>query len=148
MKTIVRGVVTLLVLLNSAFVNGQQTDRERADALLKQMTIEEKLGQMNQLFFFGANASDPFLNNIRNGQIGSLLFVTDPALLNRLQRTAVTASRLKIPLICGCDVTHGFHTIFPVSIAMAASWDPKVIERSQSIAAREARAVGINWTFA
>jgi beta-glucosidase len=96
MKTIVRGVVTLLVLLNSAFVNGQQTDRERADALLKQMTIEEKLGQMNQLFFFGANAGDPFLNNIRNGQIGSLLFVTDPALINRLQRTAVTESRLKI----------------------------------------------------
>lgn len=146
--------VTILVLLNPSFVNAQQTIltdrqvRQRADALLKQMTVEEKLGQMNQLFFFGATAGEPFLNNIRNGQIGSLLFVTDPALINRLQRTAVTESRLKIPLIFGFDVTHGFHTIFPVSIGMAASWDPKVIERSQSVAAREARAVGINWTFA
>ena len=146
--------VTILVLLGSPYANAQQPSvpdrpvRQRADALLKQMTIEEKLGQMNQLFFFGSNPGEPFLNGIRNGQIGSFLFVTDPALINRLQRTAVTESRLKIPLIFGFDVTHGFHTIFPVSIAMAASWDPKMIEKAQSVAAREARAVGINWTFA
>jgi beta-glucosidase len=147
-------VVTILVLLGSSSLNAQQPNapdrqvRQRADALLAQMTIEEKLGQMNQLFLFGANPGDSFLNGIRNGQIGSLLFVTDPALINRLQRIAVAESRLKIPLIFGFDVTHGFHTIFPVSIAMAASWDPKVIERSQTVAAREARASGINWTFA
>jgi beta-glucosidase len=148
--------VTTLVLLGSPWisVNARQANtadppaRQRADALLAQMTLEEKLGQMNQLFFFGSNPAESMLNGIRNGQIGSLLFVTDPALINRLQRIAVTESRLKIPLIFGFDVTHGFHTIFPVSIAMAASWDPKLIEKAQSVAAREARAVGINWTFA
>ena len=148
--------VTILVLIGSQwiFVNAQQESaadrqiRQRAEALLAQMTLEEKLGQMNQLFFFGSNAAGPVVDGIRNGQVGSLLFVTDPALINRLQRIAVTESRLKIPLIFGFDVTHGFHTIFPVSIAMAASWDPKLIEQAQSIAAREARAVGMNWTFA
>ncbi|HEX5966083.1 MAG TPA: glycoside hydrolase family 3 N-terminal domain-containing protein, partial [Pyrinomonadaceae bacterium] len=151
-------VVTVLVLIGSSTLNAQQaTDtseletrrvRQRADALLAQMTIEEKLGQMNQLFYFASKAEGPTVDGIRKGQIGSLLFVTDPALINSLQRIAVTESRLKIPLIFGYDVTHGFHTIFPVSIAMAASWDPSLIERSQTIAAREARAVGINWTFA
>ena len=130
-----------------AYPQGREV-RARADALLAQMTLEEKLGQMNQLFFFGSTADGGVANGIRNGQVGSLLFVTNPALINSLQRIAVTESRLKIPLIFGYDVTHGFHTIFPVSIAMAASWDPKLIERSQAIAAREARAVGINWTFA
>jgi beta-glucosidase len=122
--------------------------RQRGDALLAQMTLEEKLGQMNQLFLLGANPPESLIIGIRKGQVGSLLFVTDPAVINRLQRVAVTESRLKIPLIFGFDVTHGFHTIFPVSIGMAASWDPKLVEAVQSIAAREARAVGINWTFA
>ena len=85
---------------------------------------------------------------IRKGEIGSLLFVTHPGMINRFQKIAVTESRLKIPLIFGFDVIHGFHTIFPVPIAMAASWDPKMAEGAQTIAAREARAVGINWTFA
>ena len=127
---------------------GDRRVRERANALLAQMTLEEKLGQMNQLFFFGSNSEGAIAQGIRSGQVGSLLFISDPALINRLQRIAVTESRLKIPLIFGFDVTHGFHTIFPVSIAMAASWDPEMIERAQTVAAREARAAGINWTFA
>ena len=122
--------------------------RRRAEALLAQMTLEEKLGQMNQLFFFGGQSAEPIHAAIRKGQIGSLLFVSDPAAINRLQKLAVTESRLKIPLIFGFDVIHGFHTIFPVPIALAASWDPKLVERSQTVAAREARAAGINWTFA
>jgi beta-glucosidase len=122
--------------------------RQRADALLVQMTLEEKIGQMNQLFFFGSKPVESINTGIRKGQIGSLLFVTDPTLINRLQKVAVTESRLKIPLIFGFDVIHGFHTIFPVPIGMAASWDPKMVEGSQSVAASEARAVGINWTFA
>lgn len=144
-------VVTILLLIG--VVNAQQENadrgaRRRADALLAQMTLDEKLGQMNQLFFFGATAEGPFIDGVRKGQVGSFLFVSNPALINSLQRIAVNESRLKIPLIFGFDVTHGFRTIFPVSIAMAASWDPKLIEKSQSIAAREARAAGINWTFA
>jgi beta-glucosidase len=122
--------------------------RRRADALLAQMTLEEKLGQMNQLLVLGSQPIGSLDTAIRKGQIGSLLFISDPAVINRLQRLAITESRLKIPLIFGFDVTHGFHTIFPVSIAMAASWDPKMVERAQTVAAREARAAGINWTFA
>jgi beta-glucosidase len=122
---------------------------QRASALLAQMTLAEKIGQLNQLFFFSSFQKEEFLyDGIRKGEIGSLLFVTDPAVINRFQKTAVTESRLKIPLLFGFDVIHGFHTIFPVPIAMAASWDPKMVEGAQTVAAREARAVGINWTFA
>ncbi len=123
--------------------------RQRADALLAKMTLEEKIGQMNQLFFFSQFQKPDSINEqIRKGEIGSLLFVTDPAAINRFQKIAVTESRLKIPLIFGFDVIHGFRTIFPVPLAMATSFDPKLVERGQTIAAREARAVGINWTFA
>ena len=149
--------VTILVLIGSQWisVNAQQENaadrqvRQRADALLAQMTLDEKIGQLNQLFFFSSFQKEESMNDgIRKGEIGSLLFVTDPAMINRFQKIAVTESRLKIPLIFGFDVIHGFHTIFPVPIAMAASWDPKMVEGAQSVAAREARAVGINWTFA
>ena len=85
---------------------------------------------------------------LREGGAGSLLFVTDPAEINRLQRLAVEGHRLGIPLLFGLDVIHGLRTILPVPIALAASWDPETIERGQSVAAREARAVGIHWTFA
>ena len=126
-----------------------QQARQRANVLLSQMTLAEKIGQLNQLFFLSSLQKEEFMyDGIRKGEISSLLFVTDPAMINRFQKIAVTESRLKIPLIFGFDVIHGFHTIFPVSIAMAASWDPKMVEATQTIAAREARAVGINWTFA
>jgi beta-glucosidase len=127
---------------------GQQA-RQRANSLLARMTLDEKIGQLNQLFFFSSFQKEESMSDgIRKGEIGSLLFVTDAAMINRFQRVAVTESRHKIPLIFGFDVIHGFHTIFPVPIAMAASWDPKMVEGAQTVAAREARAVGINWTFA
>jgi beta-glucosidase len=126
----------------------QSIDR-RVDALLSQMTLEEKVGQVHQLFYFTQfmkpEAIEP---DIRAGKVGSLLFLTDPALINRFQKVAVENSRLKIPLLFGFDVIHGFHTIFPVPLAMASSWDPALVEQAQSVAAREARAVGIHWTFA
>ncbi len=123
--------------------------QQQADALLAQMTLDEKIGQMNQLFFFTQFQKPEMMDEgIRKGQIGSMLFVTDPALINRFQKIAVTESRLKIPLIFGFDVIHGFRTIFPVPLATAASFDPKLVENGQKIAAREARSVGINWTFA
>jgi len=129
-------------------ISDDQRTRQRADALLAQMTLAEKIGQMNQLFSFEFQKPEDKDESIRKGEIGSLLFVTNPALINRFQKIAVTESRLKIPLIFGFDVIHGFHTIFPIPIGMAASWDPKMIERVQTMAAREARSVGINWTFA
>ena len=129
--------------------NGDIKARQRANALLAKMTLEEKIGQMNQLFFFSTFQKPEAMDEgLRQGQIGSMLFVTDPALINRFQKIAVTESRLKIPLIFGFDVIHGFRTIFPVPLATAASWDPKLAETGQMIAAREARSVGINWSFA
>ena len=119
---------------------------QRADALIKQMTLEEKLGQLNQLFAFGPPGS--FDEAVAKGHLGSLLFVTDPAQINHFQHLAVEKSRLHIPLIFGFDVIHGFRTIFPVPIAMAASWDPSAATRAQTIAAKEASAVGIKWVFA
>ena len=126
--------------------NGNKA-QQRANALLAQMTLEEKIGQMNQLFFFGG-PTEKMDEGVSKGEIGSMLFVTDPALINRFQKIAVTESRLKIPLIFGFDVIHGFRTIFPIPLATAASWDPKLAESGQTIAAREARSVGINWSFA
>jgi len=129
-------------------LNNSGFDR-RVDDLLAQMTIDEKVGQLNQLFYFKQFMQPEMVEpGIREGKIGSLLFVTDPVIINRLQKVAVEKSRLKIPLLFGFDVIHGFHTIFPVPLAMASSWDPALVEQMQSIAASEARAVGIRWTFA
>ena len=126
----------------------QSIDR-RVNELLSQMTVEEKVGQLNQLFYFSRFMQPGMVEpGIREGKIGSLLFLTDPALINRFQKVAVESSRLKIPLIFGFDVIHGFRTIFPVPLAMASSWDPALVEQAQSVAASEARAVGVHWTFA
>jgi len=124
--------------------------RARADALIAQMTPEEKAGQLSQYFYMTGPAG---LNKAADqalaaGQVGSLLFVSDAAEANRLQRIALDRSRLKIPLLFGFDVIHGLRTIFPVPIGMAASWDPKLVEDAQAGAAAEARAVGIHWAFA
>jgi beta-glucosidase len=116
------------------------------DDLLKRMTLEEKIGQMSQVAL-NEPQTIPAEEQARQG-VGSFLFVTDPARINRLQHAAVEQSRLHIPLIFGFDVIHGFRTIYPVPLAMAASWDPTVAEHSQHMAAREARAAGVNWTFA
>jgi beta-glucosidase len=129
--------------------SAQRTDADVqhfVDSLLQEMTTEEKIGQLSQLFVF--DSSDPVEKPVARGEVGSLLFITDPAMINRLQHIAVEKSRLHIPLIFGYDVVHGFRTIFPVPIAMAASWDPSLETEAQATAAKEARSVGISWAFA
>jgi beta-glucosidase len=129
-------------------VSSNSIDR-RVEDLLSQMTIEEKVGQLTQLFYFTQFMKPEMVEpGITEGKIGSLLFVTDPVIINRFQKVAVEKSRLKIPLLFGFDVIHGFRTIFPVPLAMASSWDPALVEQAQQVAANEARAVGIRWTFA
>lgn len=137
--------LTVLIATGSALAQTGPVER-RVDRLLAQMTLQEKIGQLSQLFVLGdpAQAED----RVAKGQVGSLLFVADPKVINRLQHAAVDRTRLHIPLIFGFDVIHGFRTIFPVPIALAASWDPEMVTGVQTIAAKEARAVGINWAFA
>ncbi|WP_202950132.1 glycoside hydrolase family 3 N-terminal domain-containing protein [Sphingomonas sp. LH128] len=143
------------VVAKEAKVMTEAEARSRAEAMLQRMTLEEKAGQLVQYFDFGgatvANPKATAVNidaAIAKGEVGSMLFVTDPVRINALQELAVKKTRLGIPLLIGYDVIHGLHTIMPVPIAMAASWDPATAERGQAVAASEARAVGINWTFA
>lgn len=129
---------------------GDEAIRARADALIAQMTPEEKAGQLTQYFNFSfiPEESKRVEAETAAGRAGSLLFVRDPLEINRLQRIAVEKTRLKIPLLFGFDVIHGLRTIMPVPIAIAASWDPKVAEDGQRVAAAEARAIGLHWAFA
>jgi hypothetical protein len=121
----------------------------RAEALLKQMTVEEKIGQMNQVSGVqmpGMGSEKPD-DAIAKGQVGSVLWLINVKELNRLQHLAVEKSRLHIPLLIGFDVIHGYRTVFPVPLAMASSWDPAVEQSAQHLAAQDARAAGIQWTF-
>jgi len=123
--------------------------RSRAEALLKQMTIEEKVGQLNQaagIVIPGLAGEKPD-EVVAKGQAGSVLWQFDPKELNRLQHIAVEKTRLHIPLIIGFDVIHGYRTAFPVPLAMASSWDPAVEEAAQQRAAKDSRAAGVQWTF-
>lgn len=128
----------------------RQEAHRRAEALLKQMTVEEKIGQMNQAsgIVIAGLATEKPDDAIAKGQAGSVLWQFQVKELNRLQHIAVEQSRLHIPLIIGFDVIHGYRTEFPVPLAMASSWDPAVEEAAQHQAAKDARAAGIQWTFA
>jgi beta-glucosidase len=122
---------------------------QRAQALLKQMTLDEKVGQLTQ----SAGVVMPMLGSqkpddlITQGRVGSVLWLIDVKEINRLQHLAMEKSRLHIPILFGFDVIHGYRTIFPIPLAMAASWDPSVEEAAQKYAAEDARAAGIQWTF-
>ncbi len=130
------------------------------EELLAAMTPAEKAGQLTQYFYFGLQRDDDPAEDgspsqpavveaaLRRGEVGSLLFVSDPAEVNRLQRLAVAGNRHGIPALFGFDLIHGLRTIFPVPIGLAASWDPATAEAAQTVAAREARAVGLHWAFA
>ncbi len=127
----------------------RQNVEARITALLARMTLAEKLGQLQQLDGeANGNFRPEHLQMVRQGLLGSTLNVRGAQRTNELQRIAVTESRLKIPLIFGFDVIHGYRTIFPIPLGEAASWDPDAVERAASIAAAEARAAGVHWTFA
>jgi beta-glucosidase len=110
------------------------------------MTLEEKIGQMEQIT--GAGCADYILEQIKGDGIGSILNEVNPEVINALQRTAVEESRLGIPILFGRDVIHGFKTIFPVPLGQAASWNPQLIEEGGRVTAIEAASAGVRWTFA
>ncbi len=117
--------------------------RRRAKELLKQMTLEEKVGQMVQSI-----RSADIDEQVRAGAVGSILSLTDRHEVNRLQKIAVEESRLGIPLIFGFDVIHGQNTVFPIPLAEACTWNPELIEETSRIAASEAAVWGVDWIFA
>ncbi len=149
----IRNLILALVLLLAVACTGQKsttvgstTDIEkRIDKLLSRMTLSEKIGQMNQVSVGGEVSN--YAEALRNGQIGSILNEVDPVKLNEYQRICVEESRLGIPLLVGRDVIHGFHTIFPIPLGLAATFDPALVEEGARIAAVEATAQGVRWTF-
>ncbi len=124
----------------------------RARELLGRMTLEEKVGQLVQYSTAGnttgPGATAELIPKVQAGQVGSILNLRGAAETRRMQKLAVESSRLRIPLLFGMDVIHGYRTVFPVPLASAASWDLAAIERAERIAATEASAAGIHWTFA
>ena len=141
------------VFFFTQLVNAQRkTIDQRVDSVLRLMTLEEKIGQMNQ--YNGPwTATGPLTNDnnllsqIREGKVGSMLNVTGVNRTRELQALALQ-TRLKIPLLFGQDIIHGYRTIFPIPLAEAASWDMEAIQLSARIAATEAAAAGVHWTFA
>ena len=119
----------------------------KIDALLSKMTLEEKAGQMTQLGKGGEDGPENVNEQIKNGNVGSFLNLRDLKLRNERQKIAVEESRLGIPLLFGADVIHGYRTIFPVPLAEAASWNLELMEKTAVVAAKEARAAGVDWTF-
>ena len=119
----------------------------KIDSLLARMTLEEKLGQLNQLTV-GNQPTPEQADLIRKGLVGSLFNLLGAAATRDAQHIAVTESRLRIPLIFGYDVIHGYRTIFPIPLGEAASWDPEGVEAAAHVAAKEAAAAGLHWTFA
>jgi beta-glucosidase len=126
---------------------GDEADA-RAAAMLARMTLDEKTGQMSQLFDDYFSDSEKFKQAIRDGRFGSLLNFFGVDKVNEAQRIAVEESRLGIPLMIGRDVIHGYRTIFPIPLGMAASWNPEAVKEAFRISAIEASSQGINWTFA
>ena len=120
---------------------------QKIDSLLVRMTLEEKLGQLNQLSV-DQQPTPEQLALVRKGLVGSFLNLTGAAATRDAQRIAVTESRLRIPLIFGHDVIHGYRTIFPIPLGEAASWDPEAVQAAAHVAGREAAAAGVHWTFA
>ena len=120
---------------------------EQVEALLARMSLEEKVAQLAQIGGADWNEGPKPEELIRKHGAGSILWLNDTQRFNELQKVAIEESPSGIPILFALDVIHGYRTVFPVPLAMAASWDPAVAEQAQAVAARESRAAGIHWTF-
>ena len=117
----------------------------RVEQILSRMTLAEKIGQMNQVSAGGEVSN--YADALRKGQVGSILNEVDPVKINEFQRICVEESRLGIPLLVGRDVIHGFHTVFPIPLGLASTFDPALVEEGARIASVEATGLGVRWTF-
>jgi len=146
--------IIILVLCFASIIFAQKkTIEQRADSLLSLMTLEEKVGQLIQysgFFSTGAKTDHPkesYEELIKKGEIGSLFNVIGAEKIKQIQKIACEESRLKIPLLFGLDVIHGYRTQFPIPLAEASSWNPELVEKSARCQAEEASSAGIHWTF-
>jgi beta-glucosidase len=154
-----RNLVPLFIFASLFFSCEKNTSKQsnqsgidhRVDSLLKVMTLEEKIGQLNLpsagAFVTGAVESSDIAKKIEQGKVGGLFNIKTVANIKEMQKIAIEKSRLKIPLIFGMDVIHGYESVFPIPLGLSCSWDMELIQRSARIAASEASADGINWTF-
>lgn len=149
-------LLLFVAIITSATAQTSQNEKEAfkfADKLIKKMTLQEKLGQLQQFTTRSAVVTGPggvkydAETSIRNGEVGSFLSIKNTKEMLRLQKIAIEESRLGIPLIFGFDIIHGCRITFPENLAMSCSWDIDAIERSASVAAEESAAVGLHWTF-
>lgn len=137
-----------MTTVNAEKIQDTSDIEQRVDALLQEMTLEEKIGQMNQVDASYGSPAEYLADGLRAGRIGSVLNVVDAAVVNELQRIAVEESRLGIPLLVGRDVIHGFKTVLPIPLGQAATFNPDIVRQGARVAALEAAATGVNWTFA
>jgi beta-glucosidase len=134
--------------VNAKVVDQVAIIERRVAELLGRMTLDEKIGQMSQVNASEAGAPEYLGMALRDGRIGSVLNQVDVATVNELQRISVEESRLGSPLLVGRDVIHGFKTVMPIPLGQAATWNPELVRNGARVAAIEAQAAGINWTFA
>ena len=166
MKKILNSIALLIILVGLGCKSNKMTETtqlkstlnkyDKVESLLKKMTLEEKIGQMNLYNgFYDLTGPAPSegdaaqkYNNIKEGLVGGMLNVRGVEQVRKMQELAVNNSRLGIPLIFGYDVIHGYKTQSPIPLAESASWDMQAIKKSAAMASREAAAAGLNWTFA
>ena len=147
-KTLPLFLLLVVTLASSVFAQKTAASERKIDTLLSRMTLAEKLGQLQMLDGdYAGNARPEHFEMAKKGLLGSTLNVRGAKFTNELQRAALE-SRLKIPILFGFDVIHGYRTLFPIPLGQSASWDPGMVERDAAIAAAEARSVGLHWTFA
>lgn len=137
--------MSLVACSEKVNINKDSDIESRVESLLSQMTMEEKLGQMNQLSPWDF---EDLAARVRKGEVGSILNVVNPEEINKIQKIAVEESRLGIPILVSRDVIHGYKTIFPIPLGQAATFNPQIAEDGARVAAIEASADGIRWTFA
>jgi beta-glucosidase len=149
----------IITVLFTQFVHAQTNDAKSGsyrmktfiDALMKKMTVDEKIGQLNLPgsgdIVTGQASNSDIGRKIKEGKVGGLFNIKSVEKIRAVQKVAVEESRLKIPMLFGMDVIHGYETVFPIPLGLSCTWDMNAVERSARIAAQEASADGINWTF-
>ena len=150
-KTLTIIAIIFTITVNGYAQNGDAKMKPFIDALMKKMTVDEKIGQLNLPgsgdIVTGQASNSNIGKKIREGGVGGLFNIKTVEKIRAVQKVAVEESRLKIPMLFGMDVIHGYETVFPIPLGLSCTWDMKAVERSAQIAAMEASADGINWTF-